>query len=112
MKLNFGVTSDLVQIGVNEDDGEPVIREAFYVFAEDEQGYRWAHQHTFCTKQGRDPQGDAARAQALCDRITASGSIDFQYWTEIDPCYGSPAYIKEGVEEQRWLEERMEALGL
>lgn len=110
MKLKFSVQSDLVQVGTHFEDGEPIIRQCFYVRAEAEDGRRWVHQRSFCTAQGpADPETDMARAEMLCSRIEEVGIIDLRFWDEVDPRYGSPAYIREGIEEQRWMEERRDA---
>ncbi len=84
MPLTFSYRSDLVQTGTTED-GEMIVGECYYVVAEDELGYRWAHQATAMIEQ---PVAD------LCARIEAHGpTLEHpERWSPIDPRYGSRAY--------------------
>lgn len=70
-----------------DEEGMEVVGEEFYVLAEAPDGRRWVHRATFW---------EAARAQRLVDRITATlgtwAGPRAPLWTETSPCYGSEAY--------------------
>lgn len=95
------VTSDLYVAGKTEE-GEDFIAERFYVAAEFDNGMRFAHNHNFdgCKVEAHD-EGMAfidvrneaeAAANALRDRVNAAGKIHGEYWHDMEPGYGSPAY--------------------
>lgn len=61
------------------------------------------------TKSGRRfasmPYGEAPgmfptleRAQRFATKVTAKGSIDPQHWVELDPIYGSAAWLAQATE--------------
>ena len=110
------VASDLYQAGVTED-GRPFIAENYYVIVENAAGRRFAHNvvlngavvhfddeemcHYF-----EDVREEAkAKVEALCARISAAleagRALDATYWNEIDPAYGSDAYVDQGTEAKR-----------
>lgn len=102
-KYNFQafVSSSLYVAGLTED-GEEFIAERFFVAAEFDNGMRFAHNHDFdgCKVETHD-EGKAfidireeaeAAANALRDRVNAAGKMHGEYWHEMEPGYGSPAY--------------------
>lgn len=115
--------SDLVNFGADAD-GRPFIAETYYVVIENADGRRYRHEARFpgaerylidgepCFADLREPAIYAATL--LAGRINAALAIgqrlNREYWDEIDPAYGSLEYVSQGIEEQRWATERMEAL--
>jgi hypothetical protein len=120
---NAYVTSDLYDAG-RDCDGHPFIAEQYYVLIENERGTRFRHvatwngtQRLVCDETG-DPcfpdLREEARGKALrlADRVNAAlnngTGVDWAYWYEVDPVYGSDEYIAQGTEAQRAMAERME----
>lgn len=119
---DVGVGSDLYCAGRTED-GEEYIAEVFYVCVEFTNGVRMRHNQTFRSverTQETDDEGYGmvffkdlrveaeAKAQRLADRVKAALEegrvLDAAYWNEMDPVYGSPAYlgkVSEMTPEQR-----------
>ena len=83
-------------------------REAYTVIAEAKNGRRWEHDHTFVSRHNGDDCGERAEAlRARIERAYAAGrKLDKNLWCEIDPSYGSEAYVEQGVEYYRWERER------
>lgn len=79
------VMSDLVKIGVQEEEGYDIIRERWYVVAENLAGARYAY-------HGMEDKHEAEERLALLildggvDPITSDG------WDEMYPVYGSLEY--------------------
>lgn len=99
--------SDLYQAGVT-CDGQPFIAETFYVVMENGNGNRFRHERNF---NGTNPEfGEdiddvyfpdlreeaEAKAERLANKVNAalaSGKgVDFSFWLELEPRYGSNAY--------------------
>lgn len=107
MVLSFSWRDDLVDLG-RDEDGSVVVGRSFYVYAEDDAGHRWAHDHRFLDRvRVADPElggvwvrreeGAAeAEVEALLARIqahvAAGGRLASAHWEETDPVYGSAAY--------------------
>ena len=114
--LQFFVRSDLVIVGYDAEFADisnprgALYGEAFYVVIEDCDGRRWAHDHRFVTKGLHLDRATAERAERLRARIEASynggAPLDGAHWVEIDPAYGSDAYVSQGVEAERAAAER------
>lgn len=96
--------SDLVDMGKDEF-GTPYTGESYYVIIEDKRGRRLAHCHRFdsCqrveTEDGfpffADKREHAQKeVDTLVARVVDAGKIDMDYWTEIEPAYGSEHYCK------------------
>jgi hypothetical protein len=118
------VASDLYQAGLTED-GRPFIAENYYVVIENAAGRRFAHNvvfngavvhfddEEFCHYFEDVRQESKAKAEALCDRVSAalaSGrALNLDLWVEVDPAYGSDEYISQGTEAQRAFLERLAA---
>ena len=117
------VTSDLFNAGRTED-GTEFHAERYLVWAGDIDGTRYEHNSCFNgvkvhpnEEDGgsffEDVREDAiAQAEKLAARVRAhievGGGLDMQYWREIDPVYGSAAYINNGVEGERAFQERQD----
>lgn len=115
--------SDLYTAG-RTCDGRPFIAEQFYVLIENPRGTRFRHVSTWngtesvtCPDTGDTHFPDLtdqalAKATRLAERVNAafaSGSgIDWAYWYEIDPAYGSDEYQSQGIEAQRAFADRAE----
>ncbi|CAB5219198.1 hypothetical protein UFOVP229_39 [uncultured Caudovirales phage] len=118
------VASDLYTAG-RSCDGHPYVAEQYYVLIENEAGRRFRHTATFngaevvvCDDTGymgfTDQRNEArAKAERLAARVNvalASGKgIDWTYWGEVDPAYGSDEYVDQGVEAQRAFADRATA---
>lgn len=128
MKTTFSahVASDLYQAGYS-CDGHPFIAEQFYVVVENEAGRRFHHQVTFNGAEvicNEDTDGEtvffadvrkeaSAKAERLAQRVNAAlvdgVSLDSDCWYEVDPAYGSDAYVNQGTELKRVFAEKAAA---
>lgn len=123
-EIGVMVFDDLYEVGPTLDCG-PIIGHDFYVVVQMLGGRRFAHTTHFRSHINTGEFDDdgfpiydnfaeaAERAvERLRDRIWESVdengviTLDDQYWEEITPMYGSLAYVDQGIEHQRWLEER------
>jgi hypothetical protein len=112
------VVSDLYEAG-KRDDGHPFIAEVFFVSITFANGERFRHYASFrgCAVH-RDEEGESyfedtreaarAAAQQLVDRVLASDRINELHWDEVDPAYGSDAYVEQGIEAQRAYKDRFD----
>ena len=113
--------SDLYQAGVS-CDGHPFIAERFYVFLTNDYGTRLRHvvgfngtERLVCEDTGEfcfsDLREEArAKADRLAARVNAAfqagRAMDSSCWCEVDPAYGSDAYVSQGTEAQRFFAEQ------
>jgi hypothetical protein len=118
------VASDLFNAGYS-CDGHPFIAEQYYVLIENAAGRRFRHTATFngtellvCEETGDacfpDLRAEAsAKAERLAARVNAAfaagKNVDWTYWGEIDPAYGSDEFISQGTEAQRVFAEKAAA---
>lgn len=118
------VASDLYQAGFS-CDGHPFIAECFYVLIEDAAGRRFRHNATFngteevvCDETGDScfpdlRQEASAKADRLAARVNAAlaagNKLDAALWDEVDPAYGSDAYVDQGTELKRVFAEKAAA---
>lgn len=116
--------SDLFNAGYS-CDGHPFIADQYYVIIENAAGRRFRHTATFngteqviCEETGDacfpDLREEAsAKAERLAARVNAAlaagKDVDWTYWGEIDPAYGSDEYISQGTEAQRCFAEKAAA---
>ena len=116
--------SDLYEAGI-ACDGHPFIAEKYYVLIENAAGRRFRHNAIFngtkqvvCEDTGEVNFADlreeaSAKADRLAARVNAAlaagGKLDAGLWEEVDPAYGSDAYIDQGTESKRFFEERAAA---
>ena len=116
--------SDLFNAGY-ACDGHPFIAECFYVLMEDAAGRRFRHEKTFsgvkvveCEETGETGFADIRETAktivedlaAKVNATLASGkALTASCWFEVDPAYGSDAYIDQGTESKRFFEERAAA---
>jgi hypothetical protein len=110
------VASDLFNAGYS-CDGHPFIADQYYVVIENAAGRRFRHEKTFngteqlvCEETGDScfpdlRQEATAKAERLAARVNAAFAagkdVDWTYWGEIDPAYGSDEFISQGTEAQR-----------
>lgn len=115
-KYEAYVASDLYHAG-HTCDGQPYVAEQYYVLIENKAGRRFRHVRTFngvealvCEVTGETSFCDVRtsaynRAQALADRVNAAFDVDvgvdWAYWGEVDPAYGSDEYVSQGTEARR-----------
>jgi hypothetical protein len=123
MTYTAHVNTDLYQAG-RTCDGHPFVAEAYYVVIENERGTRFRHaatwcgaEHLVCEETGESYFPDRreesrAKAERLCARVNAAlgdgTGVDWAYWVETDPAYGSDEYIAQGTEAKRAFAERQE----
>lgn len=123
MTYTAHVNTDLYQAG-RTCDGHPYIAEAYYVVIENDRGTRFRHATTWCGTERMvcEETGEAyypdrreearTKAERLCARVNAAlcdgTGVDWAYWVETDPAYGSEEYIAQGTEAQRAFAERQE----
>lgn len=93
------ISSREYQAGRNEDG--VFYRTAYQVTVTAENGRRWIHDHSFDTFE--DAEKLAARVDAA---LEAGRKLRHKHWSEIDPAYGSEEYDRQGIELDRWMEER------
>ncbi len=108
MELAFDVSSSLVRLATDWEDGTDILGVSYYVTATARGGRRWVHERAFASRlydvvtdeDGetfqvvRDAPGQA-QAEALLARIEAAGAVDLvAHWEEVDPAYGSEAYAE------------------
>jgi hypothetical protein len=117
------VETGLYQAG-HACDGHPHLSLAYYVSIENERGRRFRHfavwlgtEHQVCEETGESYFPDhreesLAKAERLCARVNAAlrdgTGVDWAYWVETDPAYGSEEYIAQGVEAERAFADRQE----
>lgn len=113
--------SDLYNAGYS-CDGHPFIAESFYVVVENVRGTRFRHVASFrsteqlvCEETGEtyftnlrdEASAKADRLAARVNEALVSGKgIDWAYWVEVDPAYGSEEYQSQGIEAQRAFADR------
>jgi len=118
------VASDLFNAGYS-CDGHPFIAEQYYVVIENAAGRRFRHTATFngteqlvCEETGDSCFPDlreeaSAKAERLAARVNAAFAagkdVDWTYWGEVDPAYGSDEFISQGTEAQRVFAEKAAA---
>jgi len=116
--------SDLYEAGL-ACDGHPFIAEKYYVLIENATGRRFRHEKTFpgvkveeCEETGEVCFADIRETAktivedlaAKVNATLASGkALTASCWFEVDPAYGSDAYINQGTESKRFFEERAAA---
>ena len=118
MKYDISVASDLYNAG-NGDDGYPFIAELYYVVLQYEDGRTFRHNAVFLGDElGVDEEDGMtyhcdvrveaeAKAERLAERVRQAGKVDFQHWEEVDPAYGSEAYVAQNTEAKRVFAERL-----
>ena len=113
--------SDLYNAGYS-CDGHPFIAECFYVVMENEAGRRFRHvvtfsgtQHSVCEESGESYFPDlreeaSAKAERLVERVNAAlqagKGVNSKFWEEVEPAYGSDAYISQRTEAKRVFAEK------
>ena len=108
--MEFSLSSYLALVGSNPEMADmanprgEIYAERWVIWAERADGRRWQHERSFSAQH---------EAQRLLDRIEAAHRggrrLNRDHWIEIDPCYGSEAYVAQGIEGQRAAAERREA---
>ena len=94
------IHSRVYQAGRDEDG--VFYATSYQVHLVSDSGRRWEHDHNFNTAE--DAEKLAAKVNAA---LEAGRKLRRKHWLEIDPVYGSDAYDRQGVELDRWMEERM-----
>jgi hypothetical protein len=118
---NAYVASDLYQAGIS-CDGHPFIAEKYYVLVENAAGRRFRHNKSFagveviqCEETGETGFQDLrnevmATVEDLAAKVNATLAagkpLTAACWFEVDPAYGSDAYVSQGTEAQRCFAEQ------
>ena len=118
--FQVAAVSDLFDAG-RTNDGERFAAEVYYVVIENGAGRRWASYDRFrgarrvVDEEGwvgfddlREEASAAAEALASATRrvLESGGKLSYEDFHQIDPAYGSRAYIADGIEEIRAYEDR------
>jgi hypothetical protein len=82
-----------------------IFAERYFIRAESKEGYRVAHHHVFTIECDANLFRDRVETRAATGR-----GIDLDFWTVVDPAYGSQAYIDEDTEYHRAIREREDDL--
>lgn len=104
--MKVRIDDPLYKVGVDED-GSDFSAECYVVQVETPCGRRFSHEHRFLTSQpfyteegyeGFTDEREEKRAQAerLADRVRSAGRINLDHWIEVQPVYGSQAYVGQG----------------
>lgn len=97
----FAPWSELAEDG-RDEDGTMMTKLLWTVVGESEDGYRVMSRAGFASEEV------ALRKAVIFNRCNNNGTLDFQLFFEIDPAYGSKAYVDRGIEYQRYLQEKAE----
>ena len=116
--------SDLYEAGI-ACDGQPFIAEKYYVLIENAAGRRFRHEKSFagvevieCEETGEVNFADirqdvVAIVEALAAKVNVTlalgKALTASCWFEVDPAYGSDAYIDQGTEAKRLFAEKAAA---
>ena len=118
--FQVAAVSDLFDAG-KDNDGRVFAAEGYYVVIENGAGRRWASYDRFygarrvVDDEGwvgfddlREEASAAAEALASATRrvLESGGKLSYEDFHQIDPAYGSRAYIADGIEEIRAYEDR------
>jgi hypothetical protein len=118
-KLYYFVRTDIVVIDYNSEMADmsnprgEIHGDADYIIAETPTGRRFAHQTTALTYPNGTTKSDVtcARLEELAHHLnTTKPVLNMDHWAEIDPCYGSEAYIAQDTEAKNRYREIREAV--
>jgi hypothetical protein len=116
MNHEIYIQTDLYQAG-NGDDGMPYYAELYYVTVQYDDGRILRHDRSFLgAERDYDEEGMVfffdvrERAMEEAERLAEEcrRSKDFTDWEELDPVYGSEAYINQKTEAKRAYADRQE----
>ena len=96
--ITFDVRSDIVVVGHDSESADmsnpngELYGVAYYVVMIDEKGNRWAHDYRF--------MNDEAAAIEFRDKVANTYNkgivrLKYEHWLEVEPVYGSEAYIQQ-----------------
>ena len=121
-ELNYFVRTDIAVVDQNTEMDDmynlygDIHGDADYIIAETPTGRRFAHYVVVLTYPNGTLASDgpitSARLEELAFHLNnTKPELDEDLWHEIDPAYGSEAYISQGTEETNRLREIEEAVG-
>jgi hypothetical protein len=113
-KLYYFVRTDIVVVDHNSEmadmsnpDGA-IHGDADYIVAETPTGRRFAHDITAITRSNGHTESKVSslRLEELAFHLNETKpDLDMTHWEEIDPCYGSEAFISQDTEKKNRLRE-------
>jgi hypothetical protein len=113
-KLYYFVRTDIVVVDHNSEMADmsnprgAIHGDADYIVAETPTGRRFAHDTTAITRSNGHTESkiSSARLEELAFHLNETKpDLDMTHWEEIDPCYGSEAYITQGTENNNRIRE-------
>ena len=113
-KLYYFVRTDIVVVDHNSEMADmsnpsgAIHGDADYIVAETPTGRRFAHDITAITRSNGHTESkiSSARLEELAFHLNETKpDLDMTHWEEIDPCYGSEAYVSQGTETTNRLRE-------
>ena len=107
MTYDFAVRSDVVVVDTNPEMADvsnprgEIYGEAYYIVGTAEDGSRIAHRVSATTSYGRVlTEVTPDRLMRLAERLNEERpALNPDLWDDIDPAYGSEAYIRGGYEQ-------------
>ncbi len=118
-KLYYFVRTDIVVVDHNSEMADmsnprgAIHGDADYIVAETPTGRRFAHDVTAITRSNgyTESKISSARLEELAFHLNETKpDLDMTHWEEIDPCYGSEAYVSQGTETNNRIREIEEAV--
>ncbi len=94
--------SEMAHTGNIDEDGREEIKLVYWVVGENNDGYRIRTINTYTERE-------ATSKALIMNHLNNDGTLDMRLFEGIDPAYGSKAYVDNGIEHQRYLQERKDA---
>lgn len=105
--LGFQIREDIVVVGHNGEMADydnprgEIYGRSYYVVAtanhqdnrSHDDGLQWANAESF-----RDPAAANAYLERLLEYVNHGGQLDEEFWREIEPCYGTQAWLDWNAE--------------
>jgi len=113
-KLYYFVRTDIVVVDHDSEMADmsnqtgAIHGDADYIVAETPTGRRFAHDAMAITRSNGHTESkiSSARLEELAFHLNETKpDLDMTHWEEIDPCYGSEAFIAQGTEQANRLRE-------
>ncbi len=111
-ELIYGVRTDIIVVDHNSEMADmsnpsgAIHGDADYIVGETPTGRRFAHDITAITRSNGHTESkiSSARLEELAFHLNENKpDLDMTHWKEIDPCYGSEAFITQCTEQKNRL---------